>query len=361
MVARITLICGLVLFSIAVGIGHLVGSTTDPLSTTGSLAPSGVLQYVESLEPNIARFLDLSSGAQVFVKLPIGDRLDQIACTPWRDREGRAWMAGRWHGVLEQKNSATQSEYGLALYRVPDGECLARVRSETLPAASPCWIPGFSARIVFAAGDRRLYWFDFDSLNDQSGLLSRAPERIEWRPGTWPEGEPMVFETHSPTAASTEDLVLVSLMPWSSEKNRYLPAQIWWIRLDRAGTRIAKTGRLLAPNLSPDGNESEERRPILSQTPTGELVLLYQARAREGMPWQTRAVPVRFNASTDSLRVGDGIILDKDLRISVQALSSDCRWVYTIVRDYGQPARVRRLPMAETWLAGNQTSALDIH
>ena len=45
----------------------------------------------------------------------------------------------------------------------PQDPALHPASSEVIPVAPPCWVTGSSSRIVFAAGNGRLYHFDFDA------------------------------------------------------------------------------------------------------------------------------------------------------------------------------------------------------
>ena len=52
-----------------------------------------MLDYNRVSDP---RFIDIRTGMVDRLVLPEGDRLDNVACSPWRDEEGNYQIVGRW-------------------------------------------------------------------------------------------------------------------------------------------------------------------------------------------------------------------------------------------------------------------------
>ncbi len=119
-----------------------------------------------------SKLLDAQAG--VLVPLPLDYAIEHAACSPWVDDRGRAQMVGRCkdrrgHGALRRGVRS----YGLARFTIPDGELLDHVPLDILPASRPCWFPGTTARVLFAAGDGRLYRYDFGG--------EGCPRPLAWR------------------------------------------------------------------------------------------------------------------------------------------------------------------------------------
>src|SRR5262245_44709162 len=127
--------------------------------------------------------LDPEAGRTEPLPLPEGALMDCARGSPWRDSRGRWQVAGRgWTSSGPRRNPIPRG-HCLALYEFPGGAVLDRVETEHLPDGPPCWEPGTSARVVYAAGDGALYWHDFEG-SDPSGANFRGgdsrPEPVAW-------------------------------------------------------------------------------------------------------------------------------------------------------------------------------------
>src|SRR5206468_569384 len=113
---------------------------------------------------------------------PTGDRFDYASCSPWQDEEGQYQVVGRWSELSADGPSADVDEFGLARYTLPSGRVLDRVPLDVVPASPPCWFPGFTARVLYAASDGLLYRLSFEGDTPRrAGDPPPKPEPVEWR------------------------------------------------------------------------------------------------------------------------------------------------------------------------------------
>ena len=143
----------------AIGIGKMCG-------------PSPILRSLENVRlahiPSITisgpeekpSLVDLKTGVLFPFALPQGEILEWASCSPWHDELDQRQIAGHWSSRSGEGESKLATEFGLARFNFPDGKPLNRIPSEITPMSAPCWYPGTTAKILFAAGDGTLYRFD---------------------------------------------------------------------------------------------------------------------------------------------------------------------------------------------------------
>jgi len=123
-------------------------------------------------------------GGSKRVHLPEGDELHFAGASPWRDERGRWQVVGRVGSFFGDGERQVGDRLHPDALRVPGGAVLDRVATERLPASAPCWEPGTSARVVFAAGDGQLYRGSTSNPPTRRGLTPcegvRRPEPLSW-------------------------------------------------------------------------------------------------------------------------------------------------------------------------------------
>jgi hypothetical protein len=233
-------------------------------------------------------------------KLPIpsGSIFDYASCSPWRDDRGRSQVVGRW----SRDPSAFQGEndFGLARLSYPDGELIDRISTDVVPVSPPCWYPGTGTRVLFAAGDGRLYQYEFEShsgtTSDPDGDRQNEPTPLVWdckAPGT---GDVYISDPHWSTDTHSNRIVVVALrlIEPNTGRQQYTRSQLWWLRLSEDGHSIKEAGRLVQP---PTGvNDVEERSPSIGRTSDGRLALAY-LRKTGFKPWELRMTPLDLDAT----------------------------------------------------------------
>src|SRR5262249_27486014 len=124
---------------------------------------------------------------------------DLLCASPWRDAGGQHHLCGRWRGTAPGSGSGGTWVVGLGRWSFPEGRVVDRVALEPIVVDAPCWFPDGSDRILFTAGDGRLYRFDFPEPSCAGSGARPLP--IHWataRPGVdalqirdpcWPTGQ----------------------------------------------------------------------------------------------------------------------------------------------------------------------------
>jgi hypothetical protein len=286
--------------------------------------------------------------------LPEGEVLDCARGSPWRDSRSRWQVAGRGWSFSGPRRNPITSAYSLALYEFPGGAVRDRVEMEHLPTGAPCWEPGTSARVLFAAGDGALYWHDFEG-SDPSGANDHGgnsqPKRLSWtcpQPGL---GGVVVADPDWPSESRLGPRLLVSLRVLERLGGlvRTSPWQLWWLQLDRARMTIVAAGPLLRPDPTiPNSQHWGDRFPTLLTGPGGGLAVAYLSYRPGVHLGQLRIAPLRIDPATGEPSGGEGgPVLAGDCVGTALAPSADGRWICCVVRPEGSGAKVLRLDLTE--------------
>jgi hypothetical protein len=248
--------------------------------------------------------------------------------------------------------------YCLALYEFPGGAVLDRVESEHLPAGPPCWEPGTSARVLFAAADGALYWHEFEG-SDPSGASYRGgisrPKPLSWacrQPGL---GSVFLADPEWPGESKLGPRLLVSLqvLELVGGLPRHTAWQLWWLQLDRDRMTIVAAGPLLRPDPTISASKPWEdgplgdRFPTLLSGPGGGLAVAYLAYRPDVHLGQLRIAPLRIDPVTGEPSAGEGgPVLAGDCVGTALAPSADGRWLCCAVWPEGSGPKVLRLDLA---------------
>ena len=208
-------------------------------------------------------------------------------------------MVAQWVSFEGRGIDALPSGAGIARYSIPDGEVLDRVPLESPPTSPPCWYPGTEARVLYAAGDGWLYHYNFDEPGDGPGQDGGNRASSAGLAGPPPGLETVVFFHPTwPTDPRLRGRLIVSLsgLEGSGKGSRFTPAKLWWLQLDPGGTTVEAAGRLTVPGADDEG--LDERRPEVTTTPDGGLVLSYRACPRGAIGGQPRLATIAFDPAT---------------------------------------------------------------
>lgn len=248
--------------------------------------------------------LDRSSGRELPIRLPASDRWGLVRVSPWRGTEGEIHAVGRWAAA----DPEAIDRWGWGLFRLSDGEVVARVATEILPIGRPCWVAGREPTILYPAADGRIHRCCL-------GVRSAAvhPSDADLPPGQRPACSGPVSWAIEPPGIGD---VLLDEPAWSDDprlcrwifvtlrtqrncggKSIYGPPRIWWLELGEDGRVIVAAGRVAGTISSGGGDamEVEERSPALAVAPDGEPRLVYLARQNQEGPWGLRWGVLRFD------------------------------------------------------------------
>jgi hypothetical protein len=297
------------------------------------------------------RLLDAETGRLERVVFPDSGCLEYASCSPWRDDRGQVQFVGRWNeasGRSPGKLGLRQDlglGLGLARYTYPGRQMLDRVTLDVVSGSVPCWSPGLSPVIVFAATDGRLYRYAFDEKREgryDAGGDANRPLPLAWRCAPPGNGRVWIGDPIWPTDPRLGGKLVVALRTGDSgdPERAFSRSGLWWLRLNRDCTEIEDAGRLTDP--APD---VEEHWPALASTAGGGPTLAFLIR-REGQPgWRLRLAPVAIDRESGAPRADRPIVAlpDEAYLPTPPIFSPDGRWVHIFSGTEHSPARLNRL------------------
>lgn len=291
------------------------------------------------------RYLDSQTGTIQRLPLPQGEYLEDTACSPWQDERGVSHIVGRWRKEDGTPGGELLTDIGLACFTYPGGEWVGLIHCEKLPQGGVCWFPDTSDRVLFATADGSLYQVSFhaeDSPEAHGDGEDQVPVRLRWKTTIPGAGDVMLRQPCWPRVPGFEHTILISLRYVEPDPRAggYSNAELWWLRLDAAGTTIVAAGRLITPT----ADKRDESAPSVAMTPAGPVVSYLTAPP--GHPVRTlHMAPVVFDARTGAPRADltRDVVLAEDCTDIPPAFSPEGRWVYTLVNPMRPDAHVQRI------------------
>jgi hypothetical protein len=280
-------------------------------------------------DPERPRLLDLETGAVTTLAFHGAGQLNQLGCSPWRDGAGRFHLAGRWYDPVGLRGSELDPPCGLARSTFPSGELIDRVRLPIVPVEPPCWSPDRSDRVVFVAGDGRLYVYDFPE--------GRGPDPALPRPLRWAIDPPGVGTIGVrglcwPVAPALGGRLLVS-MHWEPARwEPRLSTHLWWLELSPDGGSIVGVERaLVADGGDASRSQIEEWKPGVAVGHDGAPLLAFLARDGGDGQWELWVMPIAPATAGGGPRVQVAAgrrLAEGCAPAFTPAFSADGRWVY---------------------------------
>lgn len=248
--------------------------------------------------------LNTETGRLDALALADGDALQWAAFSDWVDELGDSQLVGRWTARSGKGGALICEGVGLARFSFPSGRPLNRVRMENAPVSMPCWYPGSTTRVLFAAGDGHLYHYTFDDADEQGSPTEGTAEPILWPKLPGGACDAVIEDPVWPRDPRYGGRLFVAIsFVAKRQKGGALPYELWWLKLNAAGTEVADAGRVATDRL--DGpprtaTAPDERFPRLTTTPDGGLALAYQIRQRGANKGDLRVARVDFDPRTDA-------------------------------------------------------------
>lgn len=292
-------------------------------------------------------FLDAESCNLRTLVLPAGDRLVNARCSPWIERGGEAQVVGQWSSLSSGGISAGAGTVGLARFTFPSGEPLDRIETDVYPASPPCWLPGTGASVLFAAGDGKLYRYDFEEKATVPGVAQKAPGKpveLTWKSPLPGEGGVFLGDPCWVSLKSTESRLMVTLSSVERRDGRLLstPNALWWLKLDPDAKSIIDSGPVF--DGSPETDRHRRFPAYASRPGVGTVIAHLSRRLGEGT-WNLEIAPLRVDPET-----GNPVASLIDLKTvttgcaaTAPAFSVGGRWISCILPDDGEIPRGIRL------------------
>jgi hypothetical protein len=298
--------------------------------------------------------IDLESNRCEVVQLPEENAWGPLSVSPWCDPEGNLEAVGPCYGLLG--TTETQLSWGLARFRFPEGRIIEKVHLDLLPTGRPCWSPDRPGRILFAAGDGKLYRLDFPNDDGCDGLERRSlsteandriPQPIEWSCAPLGSRSLVISDPVWPSDPRIRHLVFATATPQLARGERTITnaPQIWWFMLGGAGTTIEGAGRMFKP--APAGieaNTTAKRFPTIGVDRSGAIHLIYLARAQGKRSLRLEAVEIEVDPTSRQPRMSPGsrpVVLDSDSALIPPLVAADGLSVIGVSRSTGQLIRHR--------------------
>jgi hypothetical protein len=298
--------------------------------------------------PCVPQLIDARAGTLARLHMPEGDRLSNASGSPWRDEEGNYQIVGRWSRCEPvQGTTPLFSEFGIARYSFPEGRMLNRIALDVVPMSHPCWAPGTEARVVFAAGDGKLYTIDFDRADREGGGTDPETVELSWRCDR-PPGTLLLRDPVWPSDPRFKGRLIVALQVARNQpaEGPYIPSRLWWVELGGDGCSIVNAGPLAGTDAGADEpGVNEERLAAVADVPGVGPMIAYLCSARSSPNWELRLAPLMAEddgrGGLSAIRAGNGRTLALGHLPSLPTFSADGRWVFAVLESHGRPEVVR--------------------
>lgn len=340
---------------LAIGLSRL-NPPWPSLRTRSALRYSNVNEHFLNGPDRTPHWLDAQTG-QIFPESPDdGGILEIASSSPWIDEKGRTQVVGRWSSRTPGSLKSVSSDFGLARYTFPRGEMIDHITTEVVPVSPPCWYPGTSARVLFAAGDGMLYHYAFEPDHWQQEGIDPAvrpeagPRRLLWQCPTPGEGKIFISDLNWSTDPRMTGCLVVALREQvsSPDGNRsFSQTQLWWLKLNFAGTEVVKCGRLLSYDKAGSSSRAIDiRTPTIGTLADGRLALAYLTRREGDNPgWELRAAPILFDSDHQTPRANElaSVLIYPRCHPCQPTFSPDGKWLNFLTSEDMKMGRVGRI------------------
>ncbi len=278
------------------------------------------------------------------VPLPPENRWGQMSISPWPDAEGNTEAVCEALGDMDIKTD--RPFWGLARLQLPEGNVIDKVNLDLLPTGRPCWVPARPGRVLFAAGDGRLYFYDFAGWDsnpgesvDQSaaGSNNNTASPVSWK-GTSPLGRSVVItDPVWPSHPRLRSFVFASV--FARMRHKQPMAKECWLRMSTDGDVIEESGLLRLPREKKAGDETEIKcYPTVEMGRDGTVRLAYLRRNASDTSFQLEVVRLELDHENGHPRVPDLCtprVLESDCAQSPPLFSSDGMSLYIVSSQTG--------------------------
>lgn len=257
--------------------------------------------FFDAANPRV-RILDAESGCITNMVMPTGENLQYASFSDWVDESGNRQVVGIWSHLAGRELEAACLGLGLSRVLYPSGVVLDRINDlPALPSGAPCWYPGTEARILYPAGDGRLYQYAFE-VSARSGRPTpddgavpvpwsralAANPMLRIQEICWPKDPRFhgkLFATVSSSVCTVEGQKVLG------------PTHIWWLTLSGNGNMITAGGPLASARPDPE-HLIEQCAPSLTVAADGTPVLVYHERIQGERVGEARMVRLEFDPET---------------------------------------------------------------
>ena len=338
---------------------------SDEVRTTANPRYRPIRSCYFSDRPDVPRILDAETGALTPCSLPGAEGLDLLGCSPWRDGAGQHHMLARSRSINGCRPENFPGPIELLRLTLPAAQVVGRFPAvEPEPMGLVCWAPDRSDLFLFAAGDGRLYRYDFPRGDDARGDGGARPEPLRWRGETRETDLGFLQDPCWPRDPALGARILVALVARDTEDARQSPPsqQLWWLELDPDVSSVVAAGRLIVPGGQGSAvARREELLPAVGRADDGAPLLAYLARSPEDATWELWVAPIVPAAAGGAPRVlaSSGQRLAEGCAAVAPTFSPDGRWIFAASHDARSGLRMRRFEVTAA-CAGDRRHSPDV-
>jgi hypothetical protein len=231
-------------------------------------------------------------------------------------------------------------------------------------SGKPCWIPGSPDRVVYPAGDGKLYVQELHHEDGQGNAETRrnsshSAQALTWECDLPVEGAFILSEPvlHFDPAFDGRMIVILTRMRSPGKKQPSQFSELWSLKFDQEMLAIVEATRLTEPEA--ENARVDERLANLTMTSRGQPVIAFLKRSKVDQTWGLRIARLSIDETPgrQHTKRDDEIEVANDHAVTIPCLSPDRRWIYTISRCSAPADSVTRIELSET-LAKFNTSKL---
>ncbi len=342
------LICGAVvaLNAMAIAVAQFQPRALDwkPLAEPLACFDGGIFDPLD----DAPRFLDPMTGLARTYPFPGGEGLDHAVCSPWYGDGGTAEVTGRWIRRDGSDGELRCDALGLARFELPSGRVLDRVTLEHAPDSPPAWSLVDTRRILYAAGDGRLYTFRF---GDDKHPGDTHAQLVTWAcalPDDVGRLDDMyVADLCRPALPGCERFVLASLRTLRDgpRSRRFGAMRLWWLKLADDDVTIVEAGPL-SPHIDDTDASTVEhrdaRRPRVARLADGGFIIAYLTGGHGRHSWNLAFAELDLRGDHPT-QASPYAIFSGGFAATAPAFSIDATSVFVVVDALSPEARIHRL------------------
>ena len=224
---------------------------------------------------------------------------------------------------------------------------LDEVNLDILPVGRACWVPSHPGRVLFAAGDGKLYLYDFpgwspDSSEEKApGATSSKtinPLPVSWKGQAFLRRTAFIADPVWPGNTRLHNLVFATAIPQDRPSNR-MATGLWWLQMNDDGKEIEAAGSLEAPARETSAqNTGMKRFPNVEVGRDGTIRLIYLTRNQKTHTYRLEVIPLKLDPAAGYPRVPALCVpqvLDENCAAVPPLFAADGMTVYMISANTG--------------------------
>lgn len=226
--------------------------------------------------------LDTRTGTLSPLPFPARQGLRWGSISPWVDGDGERDVVGWWTATGPSGAGDTvQTDCGLARLTLSGGRLVESVPDAPVPIGYPCWDPHHPQRLLYPAGDGRLYHVDLNG-SDRRGSTPPRIQPVSWSKRATAGPGPFVESVCWPGghAVGGRLLAAVRFPGTSGHAGR---TRLCWLTLAPSGTEVTDVETISVGD-DTDANDLSVTCASLCTRSDGSWLVAFQCAQDDGRP-----------------------------------------------------------------------------